>query len=406
MVMEAADVVIVGAGPTGLTAAVRLARLGVPHLILDAAAAPTQTSKAALVHASTLELFAELGLADDLIAAGLPVHRIVMRDRGRDLLRVRLDGLPSRYPFALSVPQSSTEDVLLRGLQALSGSVRRSQRVTTIEADGDGYVVTTADGTAIRARYVIGADGSHSTVRVATGQDFPGDAYADQFVLADVPLTPAAPAGEATITMSPRGVTVIGLLPNGNSRIVATVPASAELSEAPGRAFVDDLLRDRGLTQRSAAEPVWSSRFRVQHRVADHFRVAGIFLAGDAAHVHSPAAGQGMNTGIADAYELATRLAAVLTGRAGASVLDAYEVNRRAAALEVVGFTDRMTTIATLGSRPARLVRRVLAGTVGRLGPVQHRMTMWISGLQRSPLRHELPAVTPRPAGAPAAGSH
>src|SRR4051794_19493175 len=115
------EVVIVGAGPTGLTAAVRLAALGVPHVVVDTAPAPTQTSKAALVHASTLELLAELGAGAELVAAGRVVHRIVMRDRGRTLLRVALDGLPSRYPFALSVPQSTTEEVLLRRLHQLSG---------------------------------------------------------------------------------------------------------------------------------------------------------------------------------------------------------------------------------------------------------------------------------------------
>src|SRR4029453_3830901 len=161
-----------------------------------------------------------------------------------------------------------------------------------------------------------------------------------------------------------RGVTVIAQLPGGNHRIVATVDPTTEVPPAPDRGFVDDLLRDRGITARSADAPAWSSRFRVHHpgaarvrvgaplrcgvhpRVAAGFRVGTTFLAGDAAHVHSPAAGQGMNTGIADAYDLATRLGAVLTGQADASVLDGYELHRRAAALEVLRFTDRMTRMA------------------------------------------------------------
>jgi 2-polyprenyl-6-methoxyphenol hydroxylase-like FAD-dependent oxidoreductase len=401
--MEAVNVVIVGSGPTGLTAAVRLAGLGVDHVVLDAAAEPTHTSKAALVHASTLELLAEIGAGDALVAAGLKVRRIVMRDRGKVLLRVRLDGLPSRYPFGLSVPQSTTEQVLLGRLHELSGTVRRSHRVTAIRAEGSGYLVSGVDGAdvpfEIRARYVIGADGSRSTVRSAIGMEFAGETYASQFVLADVGLAPPAADDEATIHMSPDGVTVIGRLPSGNHRIVATIAAGTDVPEAPDRAFVDALLRDRGLgSGRLTGEPAWSSRFRVHHRVAERFRDGGVFLAGDAAHVHSPAAGQGMNTGIADAFDLSTRLAAVVTGQAQEPVLDAYETNRRAAALEVVRFTDRMTRIAMLGAPPARLMRRVLAGTVGRLAPVQHRMTMWITGLQRSPLRHDLPRVTRRPA--------
>ena len=169
--------------------------------------------------------------------------------------------------------------------------------------------------------------------------------------------------------------------------------AGAEVPDAPDRAFVDALLRDRGVGARSASEPAWASRFRVHHKVADRFRVDGVFLAGDAAHVHSPAAGQGMNTGIADAYDLSTRIAAVLDGEAGESTLDRYEQARRAAALEVLRFTDRMTRVAMLDKPVARLLRRFMAGSVGRLPPVRRRLAMWVTGLERSPLRGDLPAV-------------
>ncbi|GLY95155.1 FAD-dependent monooxygenase [Actinoplanes sp. NBRC 103695] len=171
---------------------------------------------------------------------------------------------------------------------------------------------------------------------------------------------------------------MLGLLPSGNHRIVATV--AGEAPEAPDRAFVDGLLRARGIPFRTAAEPAWSSRFRIHHRVADRFRVGKVFLAGDAAHVHSPAAGQGMNTGIADAYDLATKLAS------GAD-LDSYARVRRETALEVVRFTDRMTRMAQLSNPAARAVRRAVAGTAGRLHPVRNRIATWVTGLERSPLR-------------------
>ncbi|HKD33180.1 MAG TPA: FAD-dependent monooxygenase [Gaiellaceae bacterium] len=398
------DVVIVGAGPTGLTAAVRLAQLGVGYLIVDASEAPTQTSKAALVHASTLELLAELGAGDELVAAGREVHRIVMVDRTKVLARVELTDIPSKYPFALGVPQSTTEEVLLRRLASLGGSVRRGHRVDSLRETGDGYLVTgtmeTASGSSpleIKARYVIGADGSRSAVRSAIGLDFPGETYPSQFVLADVGLTSEPCADdEAAINMSAQGVTVIGRLPSGNYRIIATVDSESEVPEAPGKSYLDDILRERGIGVQLASAPAWSSRFRVHHRVTDKFRVGGVFLAGDAAHVHSPAAGQGMNTGIADAYDLATRLAAVLTGEADASLLDGYEQDRRAAALEVLRFTDRMTRMAMLSNPVARSVRRVAAGTIGRVGPIRHPITMWITGLKRSPLRHNLPTVAIR----------
>ncbi|GLY74342.1 FAD-dependent monooxygenase [Actinoallomurus iriomotensis] len=398
---SAEEVVIVGAGPTGLTAALRLTQLGVPHVVLDAAATPTQTSNAALVHASTLELLAELGAADQLIEAGGKVVRIVMVDRGRVLARIGLTGVPSRHPFALSVPQSTTEQVLLRRLGA---SVRRDHRVTAVREDGDGYLVTGTAGSPagpvpfeVRARYVIGADGSNSVVRSAAGLDFPGETYPSQFVLADAELAGRPFADdEATINLSAQGVTVIGRLPGGTHRIIATVVPGFDVPRAPGRAYMDSLLSERGIDARLAADPVWSSRFRVHHRVADRFRVGGVFLAGDAAHVHSPAAGQGMNTGIADAYDLSTRLAAVLNGLAAEPVLDGYETERRAAALEVLRFTDRMTKLATLNGPVARTARRVAVGTGSRIGPLRHQVTMWITGLKRSPLRSDLPLVTPR----------
>ncbi len=401
---EHTAVLIVGAGPTGLTAAVRLAQLGIPYVLVDASPAPTSTSNAALVHAASIELLAELGVGDALVAAGRRLHRIVMVDRGRPLLAVRLAVLESSYPFALGVPQSTTEELLLRRLAGLAGSVRRRHRVHAVRKHGDDVIVTGAAESPggpvpfeIRARYVIGADGSHSAVRAAVGLDFPGQTYPSQFVLADIALTGSVHADdEATINLSARGVTVIARLPGGNHRIIATVDPGVDVPDRPDRAFVDALMGDRGIPARSAAEPVWSSAFRVHHRVAARFRVGRVFLAGDAAHIHSPAAGQGMNTGIADAFDLATRLAAVVTGQAAESILDAYELQRRAVALEVLRFTDRLTRMAMLRNPAARVARRTVAGSIGRLGPVQRRLAMWVTGLQRSPLRGDLPAVTPR----------
>lgn len=394
------DVVIVGAGPTGLVAAVRLAELGIDHVVFDRAGGPTRTSNAALVHASTVEILTELGVGDDLVKDGQKVHRIVLADRGRQLARLDLGHLPTRFPFALGIPQSTTEGLLLKRLADLGGSVHRDHHVTAVREENGRYVVAGTSGSAegpapfqTSARYVIGADGSRSAVRSAIGAGFPGETYPSQFVLADVTLASAPSADdEATINMSPQGVTVIGRLPGGTHRIVASVAAGVDVPEAPDWRFMDTLLRNREVPAVLAGEPAWASRFRVHHRVADKFRVGNVFLTGDAAHVHSPAAGQGMNTGIADGYDLATRLALVLTGQSEDSVLDGYERSRRAAASEVLRFTDGLTKVALLSNPAARTARRLAAGTVLRLGPVQRRITMWVSGLARSPLR-SLPSL-------------
>ena len=399
---ETTDVAVVGAGPTGLAMATRLAQLGMAHVVVDAAAGPTRESRATLVHAATLEILDELDVAGELIAAGVRVNRMAFSSRGRVIARIGLTSVPSRYPFALGVPQSTTEQVLLTRLAALGGSVRRRHRAESVTPAPGGYLVAgtgpaggDADRFEIKARYVIGCDGAHSRVRAALGLDFPGDTYASQFVLADAELRSAPfPDSEARIFTSPQGVTVAGRLPSGNHRIVATIDAGLTVPDPPGRAFIDAILRERGIGE-LAGDPVWSSRFRVHHRVADRFRVGGAFLCGDAAHTHSPAAGQGMNTGIADAYDLATRLGAVLAEQAAQAVLDGYERQRRPAALEVLTFTDRMTKMAMVRSPIARPLRDTALATASRIPAIRNLITLWVTGLKRSPLRHDLPPVTP-----------
>ena len=197
---EVTDVVVAGAGPTGLALAVRLAQLGVAHVVVDADAGPARESRAALVHAATLEILDELGVAAELIAAGVRVNRIGFCDRGRVIARIGLAGVPSRYRFALGVPQSTTEQVLVGRLVALGGSIRWGYRAEKVTPAPEGYLVTGTGPTkagatpfAIGAHYVIGCDGAHSIVRSSAGLGFPGGTYPSQFVLADVEL--ASPPG-------------------------------------------------------------------------------------------------------------------------------------------------------------------------------------------------------------------
>src|SRR4030095_1750606 len=301
------DVVIAGAGPTGLTLACVLASEGVSFALIERLSEDVNTSRAAVVHARTLEVLEELGLTSRLRAEGHVVPRFTIRDRDRVLATLPFDQLPSRYPYALMVPQNITEALLRTRLRELGGEVYRPYALEDLEQDADAVSVSVAaDGRhpgRVRARYLVGADGMHSTVRERAGIGFTGDNYEQSFVLADVQMRWPLSRDEVTLFFSPNGLVVVAPLPGGRHRVVATVD---DAPEHPDVADVQRLLDTRGaMTARPSVDGiVWSSRFRLQHRVADHYRAGRILLAGDAAHVHSPAGGQGMNTGIQDAVAL------------------------------------------------------------------------------------------------------
>ncbi|MCR6483825.1 FAD-dependent monooxygenase [Amycolatopsis sp. OK19-0408] len=374
------DVLIAGAGPAGLTAALALAEAGVDFVLLDRQAEGANTSRACVVHARTLEVLAELGVTERLKELGVVVPTFTVRDGATVLAKVPFGGLPTPYPYTLMVPQDRTEAVLLARLREAGGDVHRPYEVTAIAGDDTGVTVTTTGG-AVRAKYVIAADGMHSTVREQAGIGFTGASYAESFVLADVRMSWPLDRAEVSLHLSPEGVTVVAPLPDGDDhyRVVATV---AEAPEHPGTADIQSIVDARGPegARSRVTEVVWSSRFRVHHRVADHYRAGRVFLAGDAAHVHSPAGGQGMNTGIQDAVVLGRLLARVLGGEPD-TLLDTYEATRRPIATEVVAFTDRMTRMATLRPRPARVLRNTIMKTVFSLPPARHKLAYQLAEL-------------------------
>ncbi|MEV6441501.1 FAD-dependent monooxygenase [Amycolatopsis sp. NPDC051716] len=379
------DVLVVGAGPAGLAAAITLAEAGVDFVLLDRLAEGANTSRACVVHARTLEVLAELGVTERLKEEGVVVPRFTVRDGASVLATVPFGGLPTAFPYTLMVPQERTEAVLLARLREAGGDVRRPYRVTALAGDDTGVTVTVsdADGTpgTVRARYVIGADGMHSTVREQAGIAFTGSSYAESFVLADVRMNWPLARDEVSLHLSPEGVTVVAPLPGAPDRyrVVATV---AEAPERPGIADVQSIVDARGPEggRTRVTEVLWSSRFRVHHRVAEHYRAGRVLLAGDAAHVHSPAGGQGMNTGIQDAVALGRLLARVVAGEP-ATILDGYETTRRPVATEVVAFTDRMTRMATLRPRPARLLRNTVLKAAFSLPPVRAKLAYQLAEL-------------------------
>ncbi|MFD9328636.1 FAD-dependent oxidoreductase [Streptomyces sp. NPDC060065] len=348
------EVAVVGAGPAGLALAVTLAASGVDFVVLDKLAEGANTSRAAVVHARTLEVLDELGASEELIARGIQVTRFAVREGSRRLLTVPFEKLPTAHPYTLMVPQYETESVLLDRLRALGGDVHRPYEVASVVQDEDGVTLTMSTGETLRAAYAVGADGMHSTVREAAGIGFTGSAYSESFVLADAVMDWAPGPSEVSLTFGTDGLTVVAPLPGGHYRVVATVD---DAPPTPDLAFVQRLLDERAPGQAKVTGIAWSSRFRVHHRVADRYRAGRLFLAGDAAHVHSPAGGQGMNTGIQDGYALGQALA---TGR-----LDDYEARRRPVAQRVVAFTDRMTRMATTRNPMARVVRNIALPLLG-----------------------------------------
>lgn len=371
------DVLIAGAGPTGLSLATALASRGIQPTIIDQLPEGSNTSRAAVVHAHTLEVLESLGVVDRLTTRGIHVSRFTVRDRDRVLVSLRFDLLATRYPYTLMISQAETEAILLDRLTEFGGKVLRPHTVTDVSQDRDGVTVTVDSSTRLRARYLVGADGMHSVVRERSQISFPGARYSESFSLADVLVGGGVPKGEVVLYFSPTGMLVVAPLPDGVHRIVAAVDSAPE---HPTVGYVQDLLDRRGPEGEPALvqEVVWGSRFRIHHRVADSFRAGRIFLAGDAAHVHSPAGGQGMNLGIQDAILLAEALATALGG--DESQLDAYSRRRRPVAKEVVALADRLTRLATLGP-VLRPIRNALLGTIAGLPAFQRRLTWQLAGL-------------------------
>jgi len=376
--MYETDVLIIGAGPSGLTLAASLVKMGIATTVVDRQPAGANTSRAAVVNARTLEVLDDLDVSRRLVKEGIQAPRFTIRDGRRTLIPVDFSVLPTEFPYSLMVPQATTERLLLDRLTELGGTVIRPKTLTSVTQDGDGVTAAFDDGEAITARYVVGADGIHSTVREQAGIGFEGGVYEESFTLADVRLRGEAPVDEVILFWAKAGLTVVAPLPGDIYRIVAPVH---DAPDEPSAAFIQQILDDRGLGagRMIVTDVVWGSRFRIHHRVADSYRAGRLLLVGDAAHVHSPAGGQGMNLGIQDAVALADALAAVLAG-APDTVLDDYSAARRPIAQQVVEMTDRLTRLATL-PRALRPIRNVAIGMAGRIPPVQRALAWRLSGL-------------------------
>jgi 2-polyprenyl-6-methoxyphenol hydroxylase-like FAD-dependent oxidoreductase len=382
MLPKDVEVVVVGGGPTGLVLTSVLRQAGHEVLTLDSQAEGANASRAAAIHAKTLEVLRELDVTDRLIAEGVIVPAFTFRDRDRVLTRLDFSALPTPYPFVLTLQQYRTEKIITERLHALGGQVSRPYRVTGVCIDTDTDTadvdVDGPDGPeVVRARYVVGADGVSSVVRQSAKIDYTGGTYQQSFTLADARLQWPLRFDEVQNFFSPAGIVVSGPLPDNQRRVLTAVDHPPEVIDVD---FIQHILDERGPTGARVKELTWSSQFRVHHRIARSFRHGPVFLAGDAAHVHSPAGGQGMNLGIQDAIDLAHTLSAALNGAPNAD-LDGYQQRRRPIARATVAFTNFMTRASIIDNRPGQLLRNAVFSAIGALPPARKQMALHMAEL-------------------------
>ncbi|MEU8242903.1 FAD-dependent monooxygenase [Actinoplanes missouriensis] len=369
-------IAIIGAGPTGLLLAGDLARAGVPVTVYERRTGASNLTRAFGVHARTLEVLDARGLADEIVAGGARIDSLRLFDR----IRLDLSTLPSRFPYLLITPQYRVEQALERRAIELGARIVRGAELTGVRQDDD-RVMLEFPGRTEKADYVVGADGVHSAVRTALRLPFPGRAVLTSIMLADVRL---AEPPDDVLAVNAVGDAFAMVAPFGDGwyRIFAwdrrhqvddTVPVTLdEIREVTRRVHGTDF----GLT-----ESRWLSRFHSDERQVPQYRTGRVFLAGDAAHVHSPAGGQGMNTGLQDAANLSWKLAATMTGQAAAGLLDTYQKERHPVGMLVLRSSGALIRMAMLRSRPARFARNAAGSALLAIPAVTRRAAGVISGI-------------------------
>jgi 2-polyprenyl-6-methoxyphenol hydroxylase-like FAD-dependent oxidoreductase len=381
------DVVVVGAGSTGLALACGLQAAGVAVRVLDGAAGPAVTSRALGLQPRGVEVLDRLGALGDLPDRGLAIRNVVITVNGRELARLRVEQSMQRLGgrTALLMSQADIEAALRDRLAALGGSVEWDRRVADVIPAADGVELRLGNGDEVRAGWVVGADGAHSVVRKAMRTGFPGVPLIEHFLLADVHADIDRPRSNTYGFLRGTQMLVAFPLPGVDLWRVMT-PAPPGCPDDPGQdeiiAYLGERLAEEAGGTINSIE--WTSSFRIHRRITDAYRRGRVLLAGDAAHIHSPLGGQGMNTGIGDAENLAWKLALVISGRADAGLLDTYEAERRPIAKDVLKSTSGVTELVVGQGRMSRLVRDRIALPLLNRGWLQRLIAERASQLQVS----------------------
>jgi 2-polyprenyl-6-methoxyphenol hydroxylase-like FAD-dependent oxidoreductase len=410
------DALIVGAGPVGLTMAAELARYGMNVRIVDRAAQRTDKSKALVIWSRTLELMDRMGCTASFVDAGMQCLAANISAGDEEIAHIRLDGVDSPYPFALMLPQSETERLLEEHLGTLGIKPERSVEVTGFEVSADQVTSTLrlADGSeeTVESAWLVGCDGAHSIVRHKLGMTFEGDTLNSDWILADVHLKGVSRPDEVSVVWHADGILVFFPISGERYRMIANVGAGSKaeaeqtvsVDSGPTLEEVQAVIDRRGPGGIAASEPIWLAGFHINERKVREYRAGRVFLAGDAAHIHSPAGGQGMNTGMQDACNLAWKLALVERGVCAASLLDSYSPERSAVGEAVLKGAGRLTAMAVMSGEFKQSIRNHLVSVILGFSPVRKaaadELTELLIGYPKSPLNgHDGPVR-----GGPAAG--
>ena len=377
------QVLVVGAGPTGLVLAAQLLARGIDTRIVDQGDGPAKESRAVSVHARTLELLDTMGLAEAFIEHGHRGRRYRMYVGNRSLLNLDMTRNGSRYGFTLNLAQSQTERLLRARVHELGGTIEQRSELAGLCQRGDGVDATLRDAegreTQIHAGYVVGCDGAHSRVRHELGMAFAGQPYAGDFLLADVALEGVGSEDASHLFFRPDG-RILVCLPMGRHRWRVVMPNAGERGGRPPTfEEIQEQVGQRAPWPITVSDPGWLACFRCHLRSATAYRRGRVLLAGDAAHIHTPAGGQGMNTGMMDAANLAWKLALVAGGHAVGSLLDTYETERLPAGVNTLGFTNKIFQWSTMRHPVKRAVRDALVPAATALPAVQRRAARRLS---------------------------
>jgi 2-polyprenyl-6-methoxyphenol hydroxylase-like FAD-dependent oxidoreductase len=374
------EVLIAGAGPVGMTAASELARFGISVRIVDKAAQRTDKSKALVVWSRTLELLNRgPGGAAPFVEAGFKTTAVnLLAADGQLIGHVSLDSVQSPYPYGLMLPQSETERLLEERLQGQEVSVERQIEVLDFKRTEAGVQALLRHGDGqqetVASNWLLGCDGAHSFVRHTMAVPFAGETLDSDWMLADVHMKGYPfPDSEASVYWHKDGAFVIFPISPGRYRVLADLPlTSGSVPPTPTLEQTQAVIDRRGPGGLTAFDPIWLAGFRINGRKVADYRSGRVFLLGDAAHVHSPAGGQGMNTGMQDAFNLAWKLALVINNSCGDSLLDSFSPERSGVGDEVLKQAGRLTAVGTLKNPTLQNIRNHVVHFMFGLSTIQH----------------------------------